>query len=51
MDFSLPDKLAPIVGKQNWLRKTGQVDKGIVCLTTTTLAEDQEIRLLKSVKK
>jgi integrase len=30
--------------RQSWLRESGQVDKWIFCLTTATLAEDQEIR-------
>jgi hypothetical protein len=29
---------------ESWPRESGQVDKWIFCLTTATLAEDQEIR-------
>jgi hypothetical protein len=29
---------------QSWPRESRQVDKWIFCLTTATLAEDQEIR-------
>ena len=29
---------------ESWLRESGQVAKWIFCLTTATLAEDQEIR-------
>jgi hypothetical protein len=31
-------------GEESWPRESGQVDKWIFCLTTATLAEDQEIR-------
>ena len=41
---SFNKQMANAKADQSWPRESGQVDKWIFCLTTATLAEDQEIR-------
>ncbi len=44
--FRVPIAIAGMTSdrKETWLREFRQVDKWIFCLTTATLAEDQEIK-------